>query len=172
MKITKIKRQPNSVTITRVDAQGPNETEITLRSFEQPAASFDDALRAFVDLVLTLLKLPDAYRENFRVTGLSVNYEEADERMGLVVTCQKQLPDANAPLVLNTPHLREPIEGETGPGFFIAGWESALDTALGEAVKFVNGTRAQRDLFADQHEAAEEQKFEKARGRRGGLHAV
>lgn len=166
MHVTKIKRLPNAVHITRLEVQGPNEAEIVLKSIERPAPEFDAALRAFVDLVLALLHLPDTYRENLQVTGLSINYEDADERMGLVVTCQKHLPEAKAPLILNTPHLRQALDGEVDPGFFIKGMEDALEVAIGEAKAFINGRREQHDIFADQHEAAEAKKFEGRRGRK------
>jgi len=91
------------------------EFEHTMRSKEAPHPELDERFRAFVPHVLKLLELPESYDEKFRVTGLSINTEE-DGRCGLVVTCMKGIADANAPLVINTPHLRERMD-EEGVGF-------------------------------------------------------
>jgi hypothetical protein len=65
------------------------------------------------------------------------------------VTCLKKLTQANAPLVVNTPHLREPVEdrefGETG--FFTDGMAEALLEAENQAEAYVGGKRAQGELF-------------------------
>lgn len=123
------------------------EVEHSLRSFQAPHQDFVDAFRAFIPLVLELLELSDEYASDFKVIGFSINTEE-DGRLGLVVTCAKQLADANAPLILNTPHLRERNDEETTVGFLPDRWLDALSDVQSAAEAFLEGRRAQGDLFA------------------------
>ena len=149
MRFTKIKSNGKTVELQWHESK-LNGEEIShhLTSPDAPSPALPSALAAFVPIVLDLLQLPEDWSENLRVQSLSINHEKGDGRMGLVITCLKKLPDANAPLVLNTPHLRQPVnDDDTGPGFFIEGMGEALDDVLSAALGFYNGERAQGDLF-------------------------
>lgn len=150
MRFSKIKYDGERVVLEWTTKKlNKEEVEQRLTSLQRPAPKFIEAMEAFRPIVFDLLKLPDSYKEGFRVTGLSINEEEGDGRAGLVVTCRKSLPDANSPLILNTPHLREIVDGDKdqGPGFFIAGMDEALRYMMEVAEKFVAGERDQGDLF-------------------------
>lgn len=131
--------------------EGPKRKDAishSLTSFDRPHPDFVKGLEAFLDPVLELLELRDAYRVGMKVTGLAINYEDGDGRCGLVVTCLKELDEARSPLVLNTPHLREwTNEDEEGPGFMSTELEGRLDRMQGLARDYLNGIREQGDLF-------------------------
>lgn len=128
-----------------------DETETKLSSGAAPRPEFVAAFNAFKPLALDLLELPE-YGEGFIVTGLSINEEDNDGRGGLVITSMKTLKQANAPLVLNTPHLREPVDDnqDGAAGFYTEGMSGALATMLGEAKRYVNGERAQQELALEE----------------------
>jgi hypothetical protein len=150
MRFTKIKWNGMRVSLEWIDKKGKTEVEHHLNSYDVPAPALEKSLSAFVPIALDLLELPQSYRNDLRVTGLSTN-EEDDERAGLVITLQKKIKQANAPLVLNTPHLREPVApAEYGAvGFFTNGMSEAIDKAQVAAIDYHNGKRAQVDAFED-----------------------
>jgi len=148
MQITKIKFSGMKIEIVWSEEGHRATIDHSLSSFDVPHPDFVSAFTAFKPLVLDLLELDAAYGHDFRVTGVSVNYEEKDSRKGLVVTSQKKLAGTNAPLVLNTPHLREPTsDKDEGTGFYSGDLGDALTRLLGEAVRFIAGHRAQGNLF-------------------------
>lgn len=152
MKITKIKYDLTTVEISWKDTGfGGTETVHTQTSRQRPSPKFVAAMQAFVPIVTDMLRLPEGYEVGLRVQSLSVNYEEGDGREGLVVTSLKDLKEAfNAPLVLNTPHLRAVVEDEEDgrAGFMTSELAVALDHAKAAAEAFVNGEREQVDAFA------------------------
>ena len=129
-----------------VKKPGGEETELKMTSKQAPAPEFEAALRAFILPALDLLELDKEYGENLRVVGLSIN-EEEDGRCGLVVTMLKKLEHANAPLVLNTPHMREYMDEESDRGFMPDEMLQALKAAERAAKNFLDGKRAQADMF-------------------------
>lgn len=153
MNITKIKYDGEKVEISWKDVGvGGTETTHTQTSRQTPSPRFVAALHAFVPIVVDLLRLPEGYEIGLRVQSLSINYEEGDGREGLVVTSLKDLKDTfNAPLVLNTPHLRQVVDDEEDgrSGFLTSELSSALAVARGAAERFLDGERAQVDAFAN-----------------------
>jgi hypothetical protein len=128
----------------RDGAEGETLIASTLTSMEAPDPAFTDALQAFVTPVLRLLELPTAYGVGMQVTGLAISRSGDDDRLGLVVTSLKALGGANAPLVLNTPHLMEP--GDDAQPVLPTAMLAALEAAMAEAARFVRGHRLQLSL--------------------------
>lgn len=153
MRFTKIKWNGKEVVLAWTTKSGADTIRHTLDSFERPRQEFDDALQAFVPEIVQLLELPTAYAEELKVIGLSINYEEGD-RAGLVVTCLKNLAEFNAPLVLNTPHMREPDFDDENPGQMSDTVLQLLGRAQGAATRYVEGKREQGDLFEAESEPA------------------
>lgn len=151
MRFTKIKySEKNGVHLewsTPAEKRPEDLVEHTLNGKEAPAPEFDAALQAFRGEVLVLLELPGDYTDGLRVIGLSVNYED-DGRKGLVVTCVKQLERTNAPLVLNTPHLREASDEDTG-NYLPDRMVELVREAERQAAAYVPGARLQKGLFAE-----------------------
>lgn len=117
---------------------------------ERPRPAFGAALQRFLAFALQIIGAPDTWAENTRVTGVSINYEE-DGRRGLVITMSRKGPLGAAPFVINTPHLREPMDPtkETGVSFFPTGLAGVIDFAAQEAQAYLDGDRAQADMFAE-----------------------
>jgi hypothetical protein len=148
MRFTKIKYDGKQVELAWSEKKKSTEIIHTLSSKEQPDKELGDSLSAFADFVERICQLPHAWMANVRVTSISVNVEEKDGRLGLVITSQKKLIDANSPLVINTPHLRQALKlGEEGPGFFLVAMEDAIERAESAALGFVQGKRMQASFF-------------------------
>lgn len=148
MRFSKIKWDGKAVILRWTTRENGGETEVhhELESRQQPHPDFTAAIAAFVMPVLDLLELPPEYAHSFSVVGLSLN-EEDDGRGGIVVTCFKKLAETNAPLVLNTPHLRE--AGDEPEGLFMPShWLKLIETAEKAAEQFVKGQREQLSLLA------------------------
>lgn len=150
MEITKVKYDGEKVTIKTQEDSDTSQKETTLTCYDPPRESFTDAFQALREGAVDLLEIQDAdWAAGLRVTGMSVTYEE--ERTGVVVTMMKELEGAKGPLVLNTPYVVDEDEhGPTMPTALMRGYQRMLD----EARKYLNGDRAQRDLFRDGSEAA------------------
>jgi hypothetical protein len=152
LKFTKIKYNGEKVAISWLETKpGGTEIEHNLHSTMKPAPDLEASLERFSRFVEEILEVSHEWMGGLRVTGISINTEEEDGRAGLVITCQKKLALTNGPLVVNTPHLREPKNlGDDGPGFFLAGMDMAIDQAFTAATGFVQGKRAQREIFGDE----------------------
>jgi hypothetical protein len=137
MKFFKIKYNGEKVALSWTEHKlGGTEIEHNLHSGQTPAPDLPAALKKFERFVEELLEVPADWMNTLKVTGLSINEEEDDGREGLVITCQKKLASTNGPLVVNTPHLREPVKlGEEGPGFFLDGMAEAIETANNAACR-------------------------------------
>lgn len=126
---------------------GSGEVVHTLKSTDTPRPEFHAALKALVAPVLEVLELENAgWEDSLSVSGLSIN-EEEDGRRGLVCTCRRPLDVANAPLIINTPHLREFRDDEALKGFMPDELYSAMEAVEKEAAHYLQGKRAQADLF-------------------------
>lgn len=148
MRFTKIKLTKGETVLeweTDEGAEQLDSHEHKFRSSAAPHPDFVQAMAAFSVPALRLLELPLAYEDNLTVSGLSFTYEEQRGR-GLVVTLQKKLGGAPSPLIFNTPYLPED-GGEHNPSL-PAAFAHAIDDVIAEAREFLNGKRAQGDLFA------------------------
>lgn len=149
MKFTKIKSDGIETQLawtTKLDGGGV--VEHVLKSYDPPRPELLHAMRAFVPECLELLELDEAgwSPDDIAVIGFSIN-EEDDGRCGLVVTLKKKLAQTNAPLILNTPHMREHQGEPQTKGFLPEGMLSRLHKLEREAAAFVKGKRAQTDMF-------------------------
>lgn len=115
---------------------------------EKPRPQFDKALQAFLPFLLEIIGAPKTWTEKTTVTGVSLKKEE-DGRRGIVITATRRCPYGSAPIALNTPYLREAIDEatETGTNFFLPGMGAAIDTICDEAQTYLDGERAQGELF-------------------------
>ncbi|MEK9505196.1 hypothetical protein [Gaopeijia maritima] len=158
MKFTKIKYNPKEPKVTIRWEESRKGGAETLRhgidSKDRPEPAFIDALEAFIPEVCRLLDLPADYGKGMAVRGVSINHEE-DLRRGLVITLLKGLLDANAPLIINTPHLRE-SDGEDSGVFASAAMIKRLDNLERMAQRYIDGHREQSDLFLGGSDLADE----------------
>lgn len=150
MILTKVKRKGVSTSVhwTTLSANQLTTTEHSITSAEDPEPEFLTALDALKVHVLDVLELPESYGEGLRITGVSLSYD-AEDRMGVVVTCLKDLDGTNAPLVLNTPYLPEPNFDQPDQPAMNDEFVEAIDEVKKWAKRFTEGKRAQAELFDD-----------------------
>lgn len=147
MRIKKVKYDLATVSITLADAGEKWDREEAVNSREAPHPDFVAALADLVPCVLDLCELPTDYEEGMRVQSVSFS-EDTDGNRGAVVTAIKTLADVPAPLVLNTPHVSERPNAE-GACTMPRRLSHALDVVEREARAFLDGKRAQADLFGE-----------------------
>lgn len=137
--------------------KGTDEHE--LHCCDEPANGLRLALELLRPHVLLICELPEAYGEvGLEVRGASFSYGGEDEVMGATITALKHVGTANAPLVLNTPHLASAPyseEGDASGPLLSRNAIEALDHLSREAFRYVEGYRAQGDLFAGQESPAD-----------------
>lgn len=144
MPYTKIKHNKGTTTLTRVEDRSQQDSiEQTLTSHDDPRPEFVEALQALTAWVVDVCDLPDDYDEGMRITGVSLS---PGEYGGCVVTALKKVSGANAPVVINTPHVPETPTSDEAP-CLPPNVIEMLATLEDEADKFWRGERAQAELF-------------------------
>lgn len=126
-----------------------DEREIVLRSVEAPHPDLPAKMAALAYDVRKLLELPhDWAKDGFTVAKVIWSLSEKTGVRGAVMSCQVALECADAPLVLNTPHLPFEQYSETGNGPLMPEATIArLNELEAEALAFLDGKRAQASLF-------------------------
>lgn len=149
MPYTKIKHNKGTTTLTRVEDRSQQESiEQTLTSHDDPRPAFVEALQALTAYVVRVCELPRGYAEDMRITGVSLS---PGEYGGCVVTALKSVSGANAPVVINTPHVPEVATSDNGP--CLPPWAcEMLATLEAEADRFWKGERAQVEMFTESGE--------------------
>lgn len=124
--------------------------ELELSCVEAPGHDLLAALRALRDHVAQICELSKPYCADLEIRGASFSYGGDDRVMGATITALKKLRQANAPLVINTPHLasRPYSDNEDGNDKLLPDeTTTALECLMDAALRYVDGQRAQHDLF-------------------------
>lgn len=149
MRFTKIAIKADAVELiwTKVDEHGATITT-NMSSPEKPAPELPAALQAFKDFVFDLIEAPSTWRDEVRVTSLSISEEKTGKARGLIVTAVKPVEKASGRLlVLNTPHMRQGGDNSTSEHVLTDDIMSLVAQAEAAATAFVKGDRAQLDAF-------------------------
>ncbi|MRS02113.1 hypothetical protein EG832_02600 [bacterium] len=105
MRIKKIKLETGKVFIEYSEEKPDGKSEnYTLESTDKPLQSFKDALQGLAGYIGEICELPEDYCTSITVRGVSFSYGGENKTMGATIT-GLTLKYANAPLVINTPHL-------------------------------------------------------------------
>jgi hypothetical protein len=155
--ITKVKLKDNRVEIhaeQKIGNAGDGTKVTVLRCSDAPAESFNAAVTALVPHVRGILMLqPKQWEGCIDVVGVSFSRTETEEDEfvdGAVITCVISLDTANSPLVINTPHLLYEQYSPTGEAPLMPeDAQDALNDLKREAEAYLNGKRAQGDLFEE-----------------------
>ena len=125
--------------------------EYTLNCSDEPKAAYTEAMAALAQDVIEMCELPVDYKDRITVTGVSFSHGGEKEVMGAVITAQMNLRHSNQPLNLNTPHKAEEYYGETGDALQLLDEACVrrLTILQEEAEDYVNGTRAQVEMFPE-----------------------
>src|SRR5690606_38635532 len=120
--------------------------EVLFYSYEEPAPTFREALQNLAKDVVEILELPAGYVDDMTITGVSLKHEEYG--LGCCIQAIKCLNNNDAPFCINTPY-KPPVRESTIDDKKSIKEElvSKLDTLQFEANKYLNGERAQGELF-------------------------
>ena len=129
-----------------------NWDEYSFTSSEKAKPSFYEAITKLTPHVIELCELPDGYLERVTVRGVSFSYG-ADEVMGATISAAMRLDHSNCDLNLNTPHKPSaPYNPDQEEAFddqcLTDECIACLDNLCYEAQSYIDGDRAQMNLFA------------------------
>lgn len=148
-RFTKIKYNKGMVKLhyDSISSMGNAESYV-VSSEDLPLQSFNEAFQAVGEFVAEICEI--ATESPIEVLGVSFGYGGDAEVMGATITAKLELENSNSPLIMNTPY--KPSEPYTEGGdesvLLPVRCVKALDVLSKEAKKYLNGERAQGELFA------------------------
>lgn len=151
MKITKVRYAGDKVTVCYEADDDSQRTAVEVAGKDEPHTSFREAMAALIPTVAAVLDLPLPYfqAEGTEARQVTVKYYDADQR-GFVISAVRPVEGSNSPFVIHTPHMKEARQDEDGElsetGLAEQDVE-AIDLVLSEAQRYLDGHRAQGDLF-------------------------
>ena len=152
MNITKVKVEGARIHIkwTTPSKTGSEPDEHILRSNETPRPEFIEAMLGLRQAIVVEAELPEEMIEQITPRGVSLK-TYADGRMGAVISGTRALENSNSPLVLNTPLKADEGANETDPTPLLSDvTREAVDEVVREAVKYIQGERAQQELLLEE----------------------
>lgn len=149
------RRQKPAIKKVKVKRPATSRNEVKIQSRMDCAdpghPDLQKALQAFVPLVVDFLGLPDRYAANFAITSVHRS-EQAGGRKAVIISGVKTLTGSARPFNISTPLIEESKEVKPDKDPLRPIWE-ALDKLIYEAVHYINGKRAQAELFGAEKEA-------------------
>lgn len=158
MRFRKIKHDKGRVHIEYEVNNKGGWDEFSLNCVDEPKPDFGIALQALGDDIIDICELPDDYRSRIRMTSVSFSYGGDNEVMAATLISQMALNRSNVNLNLNTPHKSSEPYSEGGDASQCLSEDCIehLTDLMLEAEDYVNGKRAQGELFEDKEKAKEE----------------
>ena len=143
--IRKVKIKPGTVEIHSTTNAEKQESETIFKSFDDPHPDLVNAMNDLVKTVYNILGIPrDLWTGDMKVSGVSFSEGETSGISGAVITAQVKVEGADAPLILNTPHLPFEKTGPTSGGKVMERVDvERLERVREEAASFLTGKRAQ-----------------------------
>lgn len=124
--------------------------EYSITCSDRARPEFYEALKNLSPHVVEMCELPEGYLGRIKVRGVSFSYGGEKEVMGATITAQMKLNHSNCDLNLNTPHKASDSYSDSAPDenqLLSAHCIDALETLCGECELYINGDRAQSNLF-------------------------
>ena len=160
MRFQKIKYSKGRV---KIEYEIPNKIkkdwdQLFLACSDEPRPEFMSALQALSEDVIEMCELPEDYRTRIIVTGVSLSYATDDEIPGATTISQMVLKKSNVNLNINTPFKPFQPYSEDGDRAQCLSEDCVqrLEDLMSEAESYVNGIRAQGELFADREKTKED----------------
>lgn len=126
-----------------------NSKDVVLKSSDKPHEDFINAMKNLVPLVRYILDFPDSYATySLNIGSVSFSYSK-NEIKGVVISGWINLDTTNSAFFFNTPYMpyERPSQGSDMPIVPDFGIR-ALNLLEKEAASYINGKRAQLDMFA------------------------
>jgi len=142
---------PRTILSWQIKREDDSYDTFTLESKDEPAPSFllrFLELREFVNDICDL-RLADDELHKLSILSVSLSYASEKHILGATITALKTLPNRNAPLVINTPHLIEDYYSDSGDPASLLPQDlvTLIYEIQEEADDFVKGFRMQMNLF-------------------------
>jgi hypothetical protein len=150
VRIKKVKRNAKGVVTINYEVEnGTDWDAYSMACKSEPHPDLIFALANLVPHVMAICELPESYREDLTVSGVSFTYketEQGDTVEGAVITAQKLLKGHPAPLILNTPHKTDAPYTESGDTSACLSTEAAmsLEAVKEEAKEYISGKRGEK----------------------------
>lgn len=125
--------------------------QFSMACSDDPKPEFKVALQALSEDVIKMCELPEDYQKRIMVTGVSFSYGGEGEIMGATIISQMSLNHSNVNLNLNTPPKPSKPYSEGGDRAQCLSEDCVerLGDLMREAEDYVNGIRAQGELFPE-----------------------
>lgn len=154
MKKVKVTKEGKIFLIWEREIQSGSYDEYSMQCSDPARPEFYNAMIALDKHVIDMCELPDSYLDRITTKSVSFSYGGDTQVMGAVISASMKLENSPAGLNLNTPHKacdsynpEQPVEN---PALLLS--EKCiedLDILADEAELYINGDRAQMNLFAD-----------------------
>ena len=151
-RIAKAKRKDGQISIELDQTDEDTERKTALRSLGGCHPDLDAAFDALGPCVREILEWPsNLYSNHMTVTGVSWSVSEKTEVEGAVISAQASLEGCNSPFCFNTPFLPFDLYNEENEHQPVMpdGAQDALAALRIEVQAYIDGKRAQGDLFED-----------------------
>jgi hypothetical protein len=156
-RIAKIKLVDESLEVHLEGSDDDTERKTAIKSLGSVHPDLSAAMQALEPHVRAIMCLPADWCSNsFHVRSVSFSYSDKTGVDGTVISCRADLTTCNSPFFFNTPYL--PIQRHTDEGDkqeMSAEAIEALEKLKTEVHAYIDGKRAQRDLFDDAEEFEE-----------------
>lgn len=156
MKKVKVTKEGKIFLIWEREIQSGNYDEYSMQCSDQARPEFYEAMQSLDKHVIDMCELPDSYLDRITTNSVSFSYGGDEQVMGATISASMKLENSPAGLNLNTPHKacdsynpEQPVED---PALLLS--EKCiedLDTLMDEAELYINGDRAQMNLFDDKN---------------------
>lgn len=152
MRINKVKvTKEGKVAIEYQIPKGAGFDDYSLRCSEKAMQSFYDAMYALRESVVKLCEFPEEFTDRIHVKGVSFSYGGESQTMGAVIVAHLILNLSDGNLNINTPHkaveMYNPDAEVREEAVFDEDTIGCLEQLEAEAIKYVNGERAQGKLL-------------------------
>jgi hypothetical protein len=149
-RITKAKIREGQLHVELEGMENDTERKIQLKSLDGVHPDLSAAFDALAIHVREILEWPsNLYDGSLTVTGVSWSHSENTGVEGAVLVCQAQLDGCTSPFCFNTPHLPFSQYCEDGNAPLMPdGAQDALNVLRTEVQRYIDGKRAQLELFA------------------------
>lgn len=144
MRIVKVGLKDSKVIVNVEEEKNGDVLTTNLTSDQPPLPEFPKTFAELGKYMCGLMEFPDEWKANHKCTSISIGHEE-DDRLNAVVTMYVKLNKFNSGITINSPCLREKIQGAPGGGAFMpAKMLDLVNEIIAHAKAYMDGDRSQQ----------------------------